>query len=70
MGSLVEKLHPDKYAMMQWHMQAGNLTTDLKDKVDFTVPALSATNDVTWKCHLDESAKGGYNMISRLDILI
>ena len=54
---------------MQWHMQAGNLTTKFKVKVDFTLPALSATNVVTWNCHLDDSAKGRYNMILGRDIL-
>ena len=38
MGRLVEKLHPEKYAVMQWHMQAKNFTTNLKVKVDFTLP--------------------------------
>ena len=43
---------------MQWHTQAGNITTNLKVKVDFTLPELSATNAVTWKCHVDNSTKG------------
>ena len=44
-------------------MQAINITNKLKIKVDFTLPALSATNAVTWKFHVKDSAKGGYNMI-------
>ena len=48
---------------MQWHTQAGNITTNPTVEVDFTLPALSVTNVVTWKCHVDGSAKGGYNMI-------
>ena len=63
MGKLVEKPHPDKYAMMQWHIKVGNITTNLKVKVDFTLPTVSATNVVTWKCHMDDSAKGRYDMI-------
>ena len=43
---------------MQWHTQAGNTTTDLKVKVDFTLPALNATKIVTRNYHVDESAKG------------
>ena len=48
---------------MQWHMQAGNITTNFKAKVYFTLPTLSTTNDFTWKWHVDESAKGRYDMI-------
>ena len=43
---------------MQWHTQAGNITTNIKVKVDFTLPALRATNVVTWRCHIDDSVKG------------
>ena len=66
---IVGKLNPDKDAVMQWYTQAGNITNDLKVKVYFTLPALSATNIVTWKCHVDESAKGRYNMILGRDLL-
>ena len=38
MGRLVEKLHLEKYAMKKWHTQAGNIATNLKVKVDFTLP--------------------------------
>ena len=48
---------------MQWHMQAGNITTNLKVKLDLTLTALIAMNVVTWKCHVDDSAKGRYDMI-------
>ena len=48
---------------MQFHTQAGNIPTDLKVEVDFTLPELSTTNVVTWKCHVDYSAKGIYDMI-------
>ena len=29
---IVEKLHPEKYAVVQWHTQAVNITTNPKDK--------------------------------------
>ena len=48
---------------MQWQTQSKNITTNLKVKVDFTLPALSAKNVVTWKCHVDNSAKGRHDMI-------
>ena len=56
--------------MIQWHTQDGNITTNQKVKVDFTLPALIATNVVTWKCHVDYSAKGMYDMILGRYILI
>ena len=58
MGRLVTKPHPEKYDLMQWHTQAKNITTNLKVKVYFTLPALRATDVVTWKCHIDDSTKG------------
>ena len=60
---LVEKLCPEKYAMMQWQTQAGNITTNFKVKVDFTLPALIATKVVTSKCYVDGSDGGRYDMI-------
>ena len=47
MGRLVEKLHPNKYAVMQWHTNAGNITTNLNVEVGFTLPELSAMNVIT-----------------------
>ena len=49
--------------MIQWHAQACNITNNLKVEVDFTLPALSATNFVTWKFHVDECVKVRYDMI-------
>ena len=54
---------------MKWNTQTGNITTNYKVKVDFTLPALSATNVVTWKCHVDDAAKVRYDMILGPDIL-
>ena len=47
MGRLVVKLFTEKYDVMQWHMQAGNITTNFRIKFYFTLPALSATNGMT-----------------------
>ena len=63
MGILVGKLHPKKYSVMQWHTQAGNITTNLKVVVDFTLPELSAMNVILWEFHVENSAKVRYNMI-------
>ena len=46
MGRLIEKLSPEKDTPMQPNTQAVNITTFLKVKIDFTLPALSATNIV------------------------
>ena len=54
---------------MQWHTQAGNITANIKVAVGFTLPGLSSAYVVTWNCHVDESTKGRYDMITRRDIL-
>ena len=43
--------------------------TNIKVKIDFTLPEISAMNVVMWKCHVDDSAKGRYDMILGQDIL-
>ena len=47
MGRLIEKPLPEKDDPMQWDTQAGNITTNLRVIIDFTLPALSTTNVVT-----------------------
>ena len=60
---LVETNHLEQDAVMQWHTQEENITTNLKVKVYFTLPALSTTDVVTWNFHVDDSDKGRYDMI-------
>ena len=48
---------------MQWHTQAGNIITNIKVEIDFTLTELSVTNIMTWKIHVGEYAKGSYAMI-------
>ena len=43
--------------------------TNLKVKVDFTLPALNTATVVTWKFHVDYSAKGRYDMILGRNLL-
>ena len=50
-------------------MQAGSSTTNLKVKIDFTLPELSATKIVTWNFHVDDYNKGRYGMILGRDLL-
>ena len=66
---LVKNINLQKYDVMQCHTQSGNITTNIKVKLDFTLPTLSATNVVTWKCHVDDSSKGRYDMILGRDLL-
>ena len=53
---------------MQWHTQAGNININIKVEVEFTLPELIATDVVTWKCHVYESAKGRYDIILGKDL--
>ena len=53
---------------MQWHTQGGSITTNIKVKIYFTLPELSATEILTWNCYVDDSAKGRYDMILGIDI--
>ena len=66
---LFGKLCPEKYDVMQWQTQAGNINNNFKVKVDFNIPALSATNFVTWKFHVDNSDSGRHYMILGRDLL-
>ena len=54
---------------MQCHTQADNNTTTLKVKIDFTLPEFSTAKIVTWNCHVDDSARGRYDMILGRDLL-
>ena len=40
---LINKLKTKKYVMMKWKAQAGNPTTNMKFKIYFALPELSAT---------------------------
>ena len=53
---------------MKWHKQAINITTNIKVKLYFTLPALSAINVMMWSCRMDESAKGSYDIILGQDL--
>ena len=69
MVRLVENLLLERDTVMQWHAQDRNFTTNLKVEVDFTLPALSATNVVMWKFDVDEYVKGKNDMILEQDLL-
>ena len=46
-----------------------SVTTNLKVKIEFTLPELSITKILMWNCHVGESAKGVYGMILGRDLL-
>ena len=69
MGRLVGKLSDEQDAVIQRHIQSGNITFNLKVKTHFTLPTISAMNVVTWTFHVDESYKGRYDMIFGKDML-
>ena len=69
MGRAVKTLGLEEDALIQCNTQAGNITTNLKVKAYFILPALSATNAVMWNCHMDDSAKGRCDMILGQDLL-
>ena len=58
MGRLVKKLGLEEDTPTQWNTQAVNTTTNIKVNIDYTLTALSTTNVVTWKFHVDDSTKG------------
>ena len=66
---LTTKLINKRDNLIQWHTQTGNITANLKIKIYLTLPELSVTNIVTWNCHVDDSARGRYDMILGIYIL-
>ena len=47
MREIFERLYTEQYFVMQWNTQSGSITTNIKVKANFTLPALSATNFMT-----------------------
>ena len=48
---------------MQWQNKAGNITTNIKVKIYFTLPEFSATEIVAWEYHVDDPTKGRCNIM-------
>ena len=68
-GKAVKKNSSEEDAVIQWHTQAGNITTSLKVILDFTLPTLSANNIVMWKFHADEYSKDRSDMTLGRELL-
>ena len=52
-----------------WETQAGKFTTSENVNVDFCLTEFSVIDIVTWKCHVDKSTNGRYDMIGGRDLL-
>ena len=63
MIKLIRILKTKEDYVMEWHNQAGDITTNLKVKIDFTWPEFSATNILMWECHVDDFNKVRYDII-------
>ena len=46
-----------------WEIQSGKFVTSKNMNVDIFLPEFSGTKIVTWKCHIDNSTNGRYDMI-------
>ena len=60
---LITKIDPIEDAVVQRHTQAGNIITNIKVKIYFTLLELRATKIMMWDCRLDYFTKGRYDMI-------
>ena len=69
MRRLIETHNNKKYAVIQFHTQAGNITTNIKVEIYFTLPDLSMTKIMMWNFHVYDSTKVRYNMILGRNIL-
>ena len=48
---------------MQKHAQVGNITTNMRVKIDFTLPEPIAKIIVGWNFHVNDSTKVRYDII-------
>ena len=69
MVRIIQKLHPKEDNVIQWHTQAGIITTNTNVRIDFTLSRLISTKIMIWNCHVDESSHGRYEMILGRNIL-
>ena len=66
----MSKINSKEDDVMQWNTQSGNITTNLKVKMDVTLTELSATKSLKQNCHVDDSANDRYGTILGRDLLI
>ena len=63
MGDLTSKLKSNKTVETTWETQSRKYTTSNNVNVDFCLIEFSATKNLTWKFHVDDSTTGIYDMI-------
>ena len=63
MGEITSKIKQKQEAKNTWGTQTWKFTTLRKLNVDLYLPEFSTTKSVTWKCYVDDSAEGRYEMI-------
>ena len=63
MGEITSKIKQKQEAKNTWGTQTWKFTTLRKLNVDLYLPEFSTTKSVTWKCYVDDSAEGTYEMI-------
>ena len=68
-GKLTSKLKSKEIVENTWETLARKFTSSEKVHVDFFLPEFSATKILTWKCHVDKSTIGRYDMILGRDLL-
>ena len=68
-GKANKKITPKEDSVMHSNNKSGSIITNIKVKIDFTLPELEATKSVTWNFHVYDSNKVRYDMIFGRDIL-
>ena len=68
-GKLTSKLKSKETVENTWETLARKFTTSKKVYVDFFLPEFLTTKIVTWKCDVDKSTIGRYDMILGRDLL-
>ena len=69
-GIMTQKLKYKPDTSTEWITQAGKFTAKSMANIYFNLTEFNATKIVTWKCHVDESTKGQYDVIIGRDLLI
>ena len=70
MDKQTSKHNQNKSTTTKWETQDGKFMTSKKLNVDFCLSEFSVKNIVTWKCHVDESDEGRYDMTLGRDLII
>ena len=66
---MIKSLKYKPEAPMKWITQVENFTIRATFIVYFSLPQLSPTRSVMWKCHMSDSTEGQYDIIIGINIL-